>query len=204
MSRSAVVASRAVLAPAALLAFALLGGSSPCAESQEVTVEALAARAAALERDIARLEDEKAIEKLQRVYGFYTDKQFWSQAADLFAANGTIEVGGRGVYVGKERVLAFLKLFGPESPQAGRLFDQMQLQPIVDVAPDGRTAKGRWHMFAQEAVHGEYARWGLGVFENEYVREGDVWKIQHLHLYTTMYSPYEDGWAKTALPNEGP
>jgi hypothetical protein len=204
MSRSILLASRVGLASTALVVFALLGGSSPSAESQEMTVEALAARAAALERDIARLEDEKAIEKLQRIYGFYTDKQFWSQAADLFAANGTIEVGGRGVYVGKDRVLAFLKLYGPESPQAGRLFDQMQLQPIVDVASDGRTAKGRWHMFAQEAVHDEYARWGLGVFENEYVKEGDVWKIQRLHLYTTMYTPYEEGWAKTALPNEGP
>ena len=72
----------------------LLGGSSPSAESQETaTIERLAARAVALEHDIARLEDEKAIEKLQRIYGFYTDKQLWSQAADLFAANGTIEVG---------------------------------------------------------------------------------------------------------------
>ncbi len=205
MSRSAVLLSRAGLATAALGAFALLGGSSPSAESQETaTIQALAARAVALEHDIARLEDEKAIEKLQRIYGFYTDKQLWSQAADLFAANGTIEVGGHGVYVGKERVLAFLKLNGPEFPQAGRLFDQMQLQPIVHVAPDGRTAKGRWHMFAQEAVHDEYARWGLGVFENDYVKEDGVWKIQHLHLYTTMYTPYEDGWAKTALPNEGP
>jgi hypothetical protein len=203
MTRANAMLSRASLASAALVAFAMLGGSSPSVESQEMTVEALAARAAALERDIARLEDEKAIEKLQRIYGFYTDKQFWSQAADLFAANGTIEVGGRGVYVGKDRVLAFLKLNGPESPQPGRLFDQMQLQPIVDVAPDGRTAKGRWHMFAQEAMHDEYARWGLGVFENEYVKEGGVWKIQRLHLYTTMYTPYEDGWAKTALPNEG-
>ena len=196
---------RVVIGAGALFVLAMVGGAARSVESQEsATIEMLAARAAALEHDIARLEDEKAIEKLQRVYGFYTDKQFWSQAADLFAANGSIEVGGRGVYVGRERVLAFLKLNGPESPQANRLFDQMQLQPIVHVAPDGRTAKGRWHMFAQEAVHDEYARWGLGVFENEYVKEGGVWKIQTLHLYTTMYTPYEDGWAKTAMPNEGP
>ena len=205
MSRAAVLASRAGLASGALVVLALLGCSPSGADSRErATLDALGTRATALEHDIARLEDEKAIEKLQRIYGFYTDKQFWSQAADLFAANGTIEIGGRGVYVGKERVLAFLKLNGPESPQPNRLFDQMQLQPIVHVAPDGRTAKGRWHMFAQEAVHDEYARWGLGVFENEYVKERGVWKIQTLHLYTTMYTPYEDGWAKTAMPNEGP
>jgi hypothetical protein len=196
---------RAALAAGALVTLAALGGSAPSAQSQEaVTLAALNARAATLEREIGLLEDEKAIEKLQRIYGFYTDKQLWTQAADLFAANGSIEVGGRGVYVGKERVLAFLKLNGPEFPQPGRLFDQMQLQPIVHVAADGRTAQGRWHMFAQEAQHGEYAHWGLGTFENEYVKESGVWKILRLHLYTTMYTTYEDGWAKVALANEGP
>ncbi len=165
---------------------------------------ALAARASTLEHEIGVLEDYGAVKKLQRVYGFYTDKQLWSQAADLFAANGTIEIGGRGVYLGRERVLAFLRTNGPELPQPGRLFDQMQLQPVIHVASDGRTAKARWHMFAQEAQYNEYARWGLGVFENDYVKDDGVWKIQHLHLFTTMYTPYEEGWAKTAIPNPGP
>jgi ketosteroid isomerase-like protein len=80
----------------------------------------------------------------------------------------------------------------------------MQLQPIVHVAPDGRTAQGRWHVFAQEAVHGEYANWGLGVLENEYVKEDGVWKIARHHFYTTMYTPYDAGWGKTAIPNAGP
>src|SRR5262249_21123648 len=98
--------SRGLVGAVALVGIAIVGGSSQGVESQETaTIESVTARALALEHDIARLEDEKAIEKLQRIYGFYTDKQFWSQAADLFAANGTIEVGGRGVYVGKERVL---------------------------------------------------------------------------------------------------
>jgi hypothetical protein len=172
--------------------------------SQEsATIEALQAQAAALEREIGWLEDENAIEKLQRVYGFYTDKQLWTEAASLFADDGTIEVGGGGVYVGKDRVLKFLRLGGPEFPQPGRLNDQMQLQPIVHVAPDGRTAKGRWHVFSQDAQHGQYANWGLGVLENEYVKDGGVWKIQSLHFYTTMSTPYEQGWGKEALPNLG-
>src|SRR5688572_4861499 len=176
----------------------------PALSQQAASIDALAARSAALERDIARLEDVNAIKKLQRIYGFYTDKQLWSAAADLFSAQGTIEVGGRGVYVGRERIRDFLALNGPETPQPKRLFDQMQLQPIVHVAPDGQTARGRWHVFAQEAVHGEYANWGLGVLENEYVKENGVWKIRREHFFTTMYTPYEAGWGKTAIPNAGP
>jgi hypothetical protein len=168
------------------------------------SLESLAASAAALALDVERLEDENAIENLQRIYGFYTDKQLWSEAADLFADDGTIEVGRSGVYVGKERVLAYLRSQGPEFPQVGRLFDQMQLQPIIHVAPDGLTANGRWHLFAQEAMHGAYAHWGAGVYENGYVKDDGVWKIQSLHLFTTMYTTYEDGWEKTALPEPGP
>ena len=176
----------------------------PAASQETESIEAIAVRAAALERDIARLEDVNAIKKLQRIYGFYTDKQLWSEAADLFSADGTIEVGGGGVYVGPERIRAFLRLNGPESPQPKRLFDHMQLQPIVHVAADGLTAQGRWHVFAQEAMHGEYANWGLGVLENEYVKEAGVWKIRRHHFFTTMYTPYEAGWAKQAIANAAP
>ena len=166
--------------------------------------DALARSAATLAQEVQLLEDENAIENLQAIYGFYVDKGFWSEAADLFAAEGTIEVGGSGIFVGKARVLEYLRSLGTELPQQGRLFDQMQLQPIVHVAPDGRRAKARWHSFSQEAIHGEYARWGTGVYENEYVKEDGVWKILSLRLYTTMQTPYEDGWGKTALPMPGP
>ena len=177
------------------------GASSDPAPLSEAEI---AKRAAVLAHEVQHLEDQHAVENLQRIYGFYTDKDMWDDAADLFANNGTIEVGGHGVYVGKARVLAFLKTLGKEYPQEGKLFDQMQLQGIVDIAPDGKTAKGRWHMFAQEAEYGKYARWGLGVYENDYVKQDGVWKIAKLHLYTTMYTPYEDGWGKTAIPNGGP
>ena len=174
------------------------------AAAQPPALGTLAGRAVQLEQEIVRLEDVNAIKKLQRIYGFYTDKQLWSQAADLFSDDGTIEVGGRGVYVGRERIREFLATNGPETPQPKRLFDHMQLQPIVHVAPNGTTARGRWHVFAQEAVHGEYASWGLGVLENEYVKQDGVWKIRREHFFTTMYTPYEAGWGKTAIPNSGP
>jgi hypothetical protein len=178
---------------------------SPAARSQTPADLATVARSAAtLTREVQLLEDENAVENLQRIFGFYIDKGFWSEAADLFATEGSIEVGDSGVFVGNSRVLEYLRAQGAEFPQQGRLYDQMQLQPIVHVAPDGRTAKARWHLFSQEATHGEYARWGTGVYENEYVKEDGVWKILNLRLYTTMRTPYEDGWGKTALPMPGP
>lgn len=203
-ARARPLLAAALLGSLAIAAVVAQRGGIAQSPAESATLAELAARAAALERDIGLLEDKNAVEKLQRIYGFYTDKQLWSQAADLFSADGTIEVGGQGVYAGKDRIRAFLALNGPEFPQEGRLYDQMQLQPVVNVAADGNSATGRWHIFAQEAVWHDYARWGVGVAENDYVKQNGVWKIRRLHVYPTMYTPYEDGWAKTALPNPGP
>jgi hypothetical protein len=161
------------------------------------TATQLRQQVAALRHQVQRLEDQNAIEKLQRIYGYYIDKGLWSQAADLFAADGEVDVAGRGSYVGQAHVLAYLRAIGPEGPAAGRLYDNMQLQPIVHVSADGATAKARWHLFAQLAQAGQFHEWGVGVYENDYVKRDGVWRIRRLHFYPTLYTPYDTGWAKT-------
>ncbi len=160
----------------------------------------LAERTAQLAADVQRLDDQYQIENLQRIYGYYLDKGQWSQAAALFAANGEVEIAGRGTYRGQGHVLNYLRALGPEGVIENRLYDNMQLQPVIHVAADGRSARGRWRLFAQLAQAGAFDEWETGVYENEYVREGGVWKIRRLHLYPTMVTPYADGWGKTSLP----
>jgi hypothetical protein len=107
------------------------------------------------------------------------------------------------VYVGKARIVQFFKTFGSEGPEEGILFDHMQLQPVIHVLSP-TLAKGRWHLFSQEAVAKQNHFWGSGVYENEYVNEGGVWKISKLHLYSTLRTPYDQGWGKSALPRSTP
>ena len=164
-------------------------GQAAAAESND-SPERLQQRTAALLHHIQLLEDENEIENLQRIYGYYIEEGLWTEAANLFSADGTIELAGHGIYDGKERVLEYLRSLGDELPQDGRLYDQMQLQPVVHVAADGTTAKGRWRLFAQEAKHGEFAEWGVGWYENDYVKEDGVWKIRNLRSFIRMYSPY--------------
>jgi hypothetical protein len=158
------------------------------------------AQVSRLEKTVTRLEDEDAIENLQRSYGFYTDKAQWKEAADLFADNGTLELGGRGVFVGKARVLEYLTRLSPNGLTRGRLINHLQLQPIIDVANDGNSAQARWRYVAEIGTAGESATWGGGIYENDYVKENGVWKIQKLHAYVRFTTPYADGWGKTALP----
>lgn len=161
-------------------------------------------RAAELARQTQRLRDEKDIENLQRIYGYYQDKKLWSEVVSLFATGGTLELGQNGIYVGRERVRHFFSQFGLDGLKEGELYNHMQLQPVVHVAEDGQTAKGRWQGFNQAGEFGKRAVWGQGVYENEYVKEDGVWKIQAIHYYNHFTTPYEKGWAKEVLPSSRP
>ena len=160
-------------------------------------------RAAALAQRATLLQDAQQIEKLQRIYGYYLDRALWDQIADLFADDGSIEMGQRGVYVGKRRIRQFLDLLGQEGLRYGWLNDHIQLQPIADIAPDGRTARLRSRELAMTGVYGEHGTWSEGTYENTFVKQGGVWKFQSLHFYPTFITDYEQGWAKDAQPTPG-
>ncbi len=157
-------------------------------------------RAADLARRAARLKDTQDIENLQRIYGYYLDRNMWDQLAELFAEDGTIEWGQQGVYVGKKRVRAFLDLFGPRGATDGVLNDHIQLQPIVDVAPEGLTARIRSRELAMTGRYRGQGTWSEGIYENTFVKQDGVWKFQSLHFYPTFITDYEKGWAKDAQP----
>jgi hypothetical protein len=162
-------------------------------------VAALEARLQVLAREAQRLQDISHIKRLQRAYGYYIDRGYWQEAADLFADEATYEFGADGVYVGKARIHEYLVRQGGGNPGPGLPYGQlnhhMQLQPVIHVAADGTTAKGRWRELALLGQFKKYAAWGDGVYENEYLKERSVWKIAKLHLYLNFIAPYEGGWA---------
>jgi SnoaL-like domain len=153
---------------------------------------------------VARLEDHDAVENLQATFGYYFDKGLWEDTADLFARDGSFEYGQSGVYIGQERIRRALLLFGPQGLAQGYLNNHMQLQPVIVVAPDGRTATGRWQGMVQLSEPGANGIWGVGIYENEYVKEGGVWKLAKLHFYPTAFTDYDRGWARSLLPMKGP
>lgn len=152
------------------------------------------------EREVARLEAHHAIENLQGIYGYYFDKNQWGDVADLFTEDATYEVAQRGVYKGKKRIRAALDLIGPAGPQPGVLNHELQLQPLIHVAADGKSAKARWRTLEMKGVHGQSGQWGEGVYENEYALDHGVWKISKLHYYVTFRGDYDKGWSKAPLP----
>ena len=147
--------------------------------------------------------DEHQIEVLQRTYGYLVDKNLWTQIADLFTDDGTLEIGGRGVFVGKPRVLQYLKYLGV--PERGKLYDHTQMEPVVTVAPDGQTAKGRWRALIFGAdLDKKLDFLGDAIYENEYRKENGTWKISKLHAQFILYTDFQRGWGETFWANTTP
>ena len=160
-------------------------------------------RAQALAERAQRLADEQEVENLQKIYGYYLDRRMWDDVANLFADNGTIEMGQQGVYVGRARVRQFLNLLGPAGIGDGELNDHVQLQVVVDVAPDGRTAKARSRELNMTGELNKHGEWSEGVYENTFVKDNGVWKLKDLRYFPTFSTDYDQGWAKDAKPAPG-
>jgi hypothetical protein len=80
------------------------------------------------------------------------------------------------------------------------------MQDIITVAPDRKTAKGRFRglLFGGNHESRAYKPAGLpdqfyeaGMYENDYVREDGVWKIKRLDYAVQWQADYDKGWYKT-------
>jgi len=181
-----------------LILAAVLSLAAPAARAAD-DLDALNARLDALDKRVTRLEDANAVERLQRAYGYFVDKAQWTQLTQLFAKDATLEIGGRGVFIGQAHILDYMHgAFGPDGIKEGQIINHMQFQAIADIDPDGVHARQRMRAFVMSN-----GGWGLPLYENAYVKEDGVWKIQTLHGPFTMYTSW-DGWAKSATPNTRP
>lgn len=186
------------------MAMVLTGATAVATAAKDTSLEE---RLRALEARVQKTEDIDAINKLTRAYGYYVDKAQWDEITDLFAEDSRVEIAGRGVYRGKKGAdTIFRKVMGggKNGLNQGALFNHMILQGVTDIDADGKTARGRWRAFIQIGTYEQFALWAEGTYENIYVKENGVWKFKDLHYFATYYTPFDQGWGKKALPNNGP
>jgi hypothetical protein len=165
------------------------------------TLATLANRMSDLAARAQRLSDEIDVTNLQHAYGYYVDRKMWDDVADLFAGDGTMEIGLQGVYVGKASIRRGL---GRAGLAEGEINDHVQLQTIVSVMPDGRTAFARGDDIGMTGTTGKRALWSESIYENEFVKQNGVWKFKTVHVYPRFIVDAEQGWAKDAQPAPGP
>lgn len=82
---------------------------------------------------------------------------------------------------------------------AGEHFPRPLTTPLVEVAADGKTAKGLWQvMGADNSVteYGPLSTWNWGYVAADFVLEEDEWKIWHLQEFTELDAPVATSWVK--------
>jgi hypothetical protein len=172
----------------------------PARDSSQQTLDVLAKRMADLSVRAQRLGDEIDITNLQHAYGYYVDRKMWDDVAELFASDGTMEMGLQGVYAGRASIRRGL---GSAGLAEGEINDHIHLQTIVTVSPDGRAARVRGTDLGMTGTPGR-ALWSQSIYENELVKQDGVWTFKAMRVYPRFIVDAEKGWAKDAQPAPGP
>ena len=167
---------------------------------------------AQLESRFSRTEAEAAVRRLHHAYGYFMDYCWYDEAIDLFAEDGEA-IFLSGAYKGHASLARLYKTFlgqtytgGEDGPVRGFLADHMLVQDVITVSPDATTAKMRGRALLVLGSHESRENtlpqipqqvYEAGLYENEYVCEGGIWKIKRLEYALQWQALYEKGWAHT-------
>ena len=192
--------------PILVVALVIGAWSMPATAQQSDPLPAFELRVGRLQAHLESIESIRAIKRLQYAYGHYVELGLWNDFADLFTEDAATnyQQGARGKT--QIRQLFFEQVGqGKLGLAEGRIYPHILFQPVITLAPDGRTAKGRWRILAMLGGYGGSATWYSGVYENEYVlenaKEGNgVWKISVLHSEPKVTAAYTAaGWKDSGV-----
>ena len=149
------------------------------------------------QKEIRRLADIEAIKKLQKAYGYYVEHMMWREIIDCFADSPDVCLDWlEGKYLGKAGVRKYFERM--DSMPREFMHQVMQIAGIVDIEPDGKTAKGRWYAFGgifpprEDDIRRSFV---TGIYELVYIKEDGVWKILSLKWVIPYAVRIAEGWA---------
>lgn len=170
------------------------------AEPRRESTSDRAQRWSDLQHRIERAEAIKAVERLQFISGYYQDRFLFKEMPTLFTDDAKIQ-WIHDVWEGKAAINnLWVDYFGAAfsnntfGPVPGRLFELPQWQTVVTVSDDNKSARSRYRTLAKMAYYREKELWIAGVFENEYVNDGGIWKIKAMKFCSPWSADYSEGW----------
>jgi hypothetical protein len=174
-----------------LLAVALVSLASVVAQAAD-SVDTLA-------QDVERLESLRQVKDLQRSYVQLSQAGLWNEMGALFTRDAQFIRGSERI-TGSAGIAKWLtqRGAGRQGLAPGALHFEMIDQPLANLSPDGRSAKVRWDGLLMAGDGKGGTRIEGGIYENEYLRDGNTWKIAVSHYYPQYDGDYPQGWYNTA------
>lgn len=150
-------------------------------------------------------------EHVSVAYGFYADDSQWDWLSEIFGNGGTKQIPFAGYYTSYPRISKglFLEYGDPvrlDAKKASIAF-HWRIQPVINVAPDGRSARLRTYLFhPNTSKTGSSTLFGAIYPDDHLILEDGIWRLWNLSLDEPYFEmpDWERGWAGVNLPDPEP
>jgi hypothetical protein len=153
-----------------------------------------------LEARVERLEDKEAIRDLKMAYAKLCDEGYDADGiVGLFAEKTDVEWVSDvfGTHKGRDGIHAWFDDVDAEIHWALHLM----VNPVIDVADDGRTAKGSFYLLELATMSSPDggqpdAVIMTGKYDDDFVKEDGRWRFKRIEVNFEQVSNLEEGWVK--------
>ena len=194
--------------PVAIPAGYKLAATSPLTGKAPVAHAARPADMNEVSRKLAVAKAYDGAENLAATYGYSLDDYQWPVMAGIFGKHGAKQIPFVGYYSGAERIAHALDLEwgAPQTGGRANISYHWRIQPVIDVASDGRSANMRTYLF-QPGTNKVRAGTldGAAYIMDQLILEDGIWRLWNLSLNEPMWNMpggWKGGWASTAPPRE--
>ncbi len=141
-------------------------------------------------------------EHVSVAYGFYADDSQWDWLSEIFGKQGTKQIPFAGYYTGYPRISKglFLEYGDPvslDTKKAGIAF-HWRIQPVIIVAPDGRSARLRTYLFHPNTSKVNSSTLFGAIYPDDHlILEEGIWRLWNLSLDEPYFEmpDWKTGWA---------
>jgi hypothetical protein len=167
----------------------------------------------ALDKKVQRSDDVIEIQNLMGRYEAWHTVGMHDKVLELFAKNVpgvSIDIPHFGRWEGFEGVRKCWEVHNLfEGDRLGFLATNVDATPTIEVAGDGKTAKGTWTAIGCITVHSDakdkmQAIWTWKRYAMDFVKEDGKWKFWHFRVFPLFGTPYEKSWVEESLAPSQP
>jgi len=183
-------------------------------ESLKKDVEKLAKTNESLQRQVDRTTAVTECLRLMGRYAYLHATNRHAEMVELFAKKAPdvrVQLGHAGIWDGTEGIKKVYQgmggmTFDPESSK-GVMIIHPNITPYVEVAGDGKTAKGVWLSNGLTTLRNRETGkldpcWAWGTYGIDFIKEDGQWKFWHIHVYRLFHAPYHESWAEHDTASE--
>lgn len=155
-----------------------------------------------IEKRLSRVEDIDAIRNVKSMYAYWCDKDYNpTELGKLFVDDAKWESNALGNYYGRQEIEGFFASVSERLTWA----HHFMINPMVEVADDGRSATGKWALIdLVTLVRKDTGKKDSVVITADYsdtftkIDNGE-WRFQSVNAALKLMAPLSEGWAEREM-----